>query len=120
MILKISRPDAAQVGKAQRDLAAGANKGNGGVGFSRSNSSQKVDTRHHGAEIVRRLPDIGEDAVRCEAEDARPTVEDLFGDIAAKADPMLDPVESKKLSDAPVISIVKLGDRFPLPQSVSD
>jgi hypothetical protein len=79
-------------GEAQQDLATRANEGDGGVGFTRSNGPQNVDARHHGAEIVRRPTDIGEDAVRREAEDAPPAVEDLFGDIAAEADPMLDPL----------------------------
>ena len=49
-------------GKAQQDLATRANEGNGGVSFTRSNGPQNADARYHGAEVVRRPTDIGEDA----------------------------------------------------------
>ena len=43
-----------------------------------------------GAEVPRRPTDVGDDAVRREAQDAAATIEDLLGNIAAEADPVLD------------------------------
>jgi hypothetical protein len=39
---------------------------------------------------IRRPPDIGENAVRREAENAPAAVEDLLGDLVTEADPVLD------------------------------
>jgi hypothetical protein len=77
-------------GDAQEDLAAGADVADCRVGFAGRDSTQDVDARDDGAEIVRRPPDIGENAVRREAENAPAAVEDLLGDLVTEADPVLD------------------------------
>ena len=77
-------------GNAQQDLAAGAHVRNSRIGFAACDGAQNVDARDDGAEIVRGPADIGEEAVRREAQDAPAAVEDLLGDLMTEADPVLD------------------------------
>ena len=61
-------------------------------GLAAAHGAQNVDARDDGAEVVRRPADVGEDAARREAQDAPAAIEDLLGDVAAEADPVLDPL----------------------------
>ena len=77
---------------AQEDLPARAHVGNRREGFAAPDGAQDIDPRDDGAEVARRPADIGDDAVRREAQDAAAAIKDLLADIAAKADPVLDPL----------------------------
>ena len=84
--------DLGPAGKAEQNLAARPHKWHGREGFAGHDSAQDVDPRDDRAEVVRRPPDIGEDAAGREAQDTTPAVEYLLGDIVAEADPLLDPL----------------------------
>ena len=84
--------DLGPAGKAEKNLATRPHIRHGREGFAGHDGAQDVDPRDDRAEVVRRPPDIGEDAAGREAQDTTPTVEDLLGDIVAEADPLLDPL----------------------------
>src|ERR1700722_7335223 len=84
--------DLGPAGKTEKNLAARSYKWHGGETFTGHDGAQDVDPRDDRAEVVRRPPDISEDAARREAQGAAPAIEDLLGDIMTEADPLLDPL----------------------------
>ena len=77
---------------AQEDFSARAHIGNCREGFAPPDGAQDVDPRDDGTEVARRPSDVGDNAVRREAQDAAAAVEDLLANVSAKADPVLDPL----------------------------
>src|SRR3982074_2115150 len=75
---------------SQQNFTARAHIGNRGERFAPPDSAEDVDPRDDRAEVPRRTPDLGDNAVRREAQDAAATIEDLLCDITAEADPVLD------------------------------
>src|SRR5260221_5449563 len=75
---------------AQKDVASGPHGANRGVGFTWRDGAENVDARDDGAVIVAGPADKSEDAAGCEAQDALTAINDLFGDIPAKSNPVLD------------------------------
>src|SRR5689334_14380672 len=75
---------------SQEDFTARADIGNRRERLASPDSAEDVDPRDDRAEVSRRPTDVGDNAVRCEAQNAAATIEDLLCDITAEADPVLD------------------------------
>src|SRR5260370_14520561 len=75
---------------SQEDVSARAHIGNRRERFASPDSAKDVDPRDDGAEVPRRPTHVGDNAVRCEAQDTSATIEDLLRNIATEADPVLD------------------------------
>ena len=84
--------DPRPAGDSQEDLSARPHVRNCREGFAAPDGAQDVDPRDDGAKVARRPADVGDDAVRREAQDAAAAIEDLLADVAAEADPVLDPL----------------------------
>src|SRR5918994_3879846 len=79
-------------GGSQEDLATGRHIGDRREALAAPDRAQNIDPGNDGAEVARRPSDVGDDTVRREAQDAAAAVEDLLADVAAEADPVLDPL----------------------------
>ena len=75
---------------AQQTLTTGAHERHGLAGFLSPDRPHDVDAGHHGAEIVRNPADEGEHAVRGEAPQPAPTLQNALLDRVPKPDPVLD------------------------------
>ena len=75
---------------SEETLTARPHIGDRREAFAASDSSENVDPRDDGAKVPGRPPDVGDDAVGREAQNAAPPIEDLLPDISAEADPVLD------------------------------
>jgi hypothetical protein len=82
--------DVRPAARLQQDFTTGSHRGKRLIAFARADRAQDVDARDDGAKAIRCPADEGEDSPGGEAEDAAPSVEDLFVDRMAEADPVLD------------------------------
>jgi hypothetical protein len=84
--------DLRPAGDSQEDFPARPHIGDGREAFPPSDGAEDVDPRDDSAEVARRPANLSDNAVWREGQYTAAAIEDLLRDIAAEADPVLDPL----------------------------